>query len=237
MFYRLVQKLKIDHPLPLHRFVFDPSHSYLKKIIAQRQKTSQKRTMKKNVVKRRPAGTKCKGSKWIADHWKVRRTLNMPVPLPEIDQGILKISHDNGMCRREQDLYQLCIEAPQAMDTTVQPSLELKHSAPRVVRVRSETAKTRKRHPGATSCLLPSSKLLLMPPLVEEARFMTGAEALSLQGIDKFHCVSHSHVSDQTFMSLAGNAFSGGSYALVFIAAIASLKLSANLLATEEDSI
>ena len=60
---------------------------------------------------------------------------------------------------------------------------------------------------------------------------MCGVEALALQGIEVQHMTGPDNkLSDQAFVSLAGNAFSGGSYAMVLIATLASVSLSKELL-------
>lgn len=232
-FHNFVQDLQLFKHLPLSRFILPKDHWYLQDITAQRQQASERRSRPKqsSIVRCKPAGpakiTKRKGEKWIADHWRVRRALNMPAPLPTLPEELRAISHNNGMCPREEDLYRVVVEAPQALDTQDQPTLELKHSAPRVVRFQHSDVRRsagQRRRGGSTSCLLPSSKLLLMPPLVDKPRYLTGVEALGLQGIGMQHCFSNTKLPDHAFMSLAGNAFCGGAYAVMFIAALTKLR-------------
>ena len=73
----------------------------------------------------------------------------------------------------------------------------------------------------------------MFPPYVEVPRHMTGLEALSIQGIEKANMLKYTgndkeyKTKDTLYMSLAGNAFSGGSYALMWLATLASVTLSA----------
>ena len=64
---------------------------------------------------------------------------------------------------------------------------------------------------------------MLMPPLVNAPRFLTGLEVMQIQGIDGHHLSSDRIMSDSEYMHMAGNAFSGGCCALMFLATIASL--------------
>ena len=129
------------------------------------------------------------------------------------------------MSSRETDLWRMLQEGPELPAAHVQPTIELKHSALRVVSLREAKAKG-KRRAGSTSCLLPSSRLIVRPPVVPRARFLLGLEALSIQGIDAHWLVTDRVMSDGEYMHLAGHAFSGGCFAAMFLLGIAHLDLS-----------
>ena len=229
-FRDLVDSMKIQRHLPLRRFLLDPLDPYLAEITKEKLSRSQVKALaqakaKAMAKKTKSAKAKAKakiikrsGDKWKADHWRVRRSLNM-LPASEASSPIRRMQAENGMCDREMDLYRVITEGPAMVDPEVQPCVELKHSAPRVVGCKN------RRRAGSTSCLLPSSKLMLMPPLVPSPRFLTGLEAMQIQGVDGHHLSSDRIMTDGEYMHLAGNAFSGGACALMFLATIASLDL------------
>ena len=111
-------------------------------------------------------------------------------------------------------------EVPAMPDSTKDPALELKHSVFRVARVNPK-----RRRSGATSNLLPSSRLMLLPPLVPEARYSTGCEGLAVQGIDHSFTTADPVLSDGEYLHLASNAFCGGSCGLIFMALVSFLDL------------
>ena len=95
-------------------------------------------------------------------------------------------------------------------------SMELKHSVSRTLKING------KRRPEATSCLLPTSRMLLLQrrPM---PRLMSGAEALALQGIPMADILGAEGMNDSLFQSLAGNAFSGGCCAAVMLSTLLSV--------------
>ena len=104
--------------------------------------------------------------KWLFDHWRVRRFYNMLTASAETEPEVVAQAAElNGMADREKDLFRIYLEAPIKREEEA-PAVELKHSAPRVVR--NKTARTS----ALTSCLLPSSKIMLYPPTTDVPRFM-----------------------------------------------------------------
>ena len=235
-FSALVDEMKLPDCLPLERFLLPRGHPYLEKIMESRQQAAEKKMQR--VVMKRPASGKLKkrsGKKWVRDHWHVRRTLDMLAPAAMCPPHLEQIAHQNDMSSREADIMRIMFDQQSGAVTSRggQPCRELKHSAPRVVKMLKKQSKGQasrgRRRSGATSCLLPASRLLLLPPYVEAPRFMTGLEALSIQGIERIHMQMYNG-KDSLYMSLAGNAFSGGSYALMFLATLASVTLTAEVL-------
>ena len=146
----------------------------------------------------------------------------MPAPSGEASAEVLAVSERNSFPEREQDLLRICQEGPFVRDTVRCPTVELKHSAPRVLPHLSATHK----HTSLTSCLLPSSKIMIWPPAVKEARYLTGPEALAIQGIPPEYDEATGQVcNDSLYMSLAGNAFNGDCFALIFLAGLAVMKI------------
>ena len=147
--------------------------------------------------------------------------MNLPAPLSEQPAKVERVASFNSMCDREADLYAI-VEQSACVDQST-PTVELKHGAPRVVcRPAAPKSKGRargRRYKGSTSCLLPASKMLLLEPHVPEPRYLTGAEALALQGIP-FCYTTNSDVEDADLIHVAGNAFSGGCAAMVFLAGL-----------------
>ena len=233
-FSALVDEMKLPDCLPLERFLLPAGHPYLVKITDSRQQAADKKMQR--VVMKRPASGKLKkrsGKKWVRDHWHVRRTLDMLAPAAMCPPHLEQIAHQNDMSSREADIMRIMFDQQSGAVTSHggQPCRELKHSAPRVVKTTNSKARASRgrRRSGATSCLLPSSRLLVLPPYVEAPRLMTGLEALSIQGIERIHLQMYGG-RDSLYMSLAGNAFSGGSYALMFLATLASVTLTAEVL-------
>ena len=161
---------------------------------------------------------KTRGKRWVLDHWKARRTLDIPA-VHGVPENIRAVKEANAMVDREADLYHIITDSPGMPDPTVQPGLELKHSACRVVK----PAQTRRRRAGATSCLLPGSRLLLLQPLVPSPRYLTGCEGMAVQGIHHNFTAGDPVLSDAQYLHLAGNAFCGGSCAIVILAAVSFL--------------
>ena len=123
------------------------------------------------------------------------------------------------MCDRERDLLRLVLDAPTTRKEPLK-SVELKHSAARVVKL------GQRRREDCTSCLLPASKMMVFPPVAGSTRYLTGLEALSVQGIPHSFHEATQVLKDREYMHLAGNAFNAGSWSLVVIAALATMDLS-----------
>ena len=58
------------------------------------------------------------------------------------------------------------------------------------------------------------------------SRYLTGLEALALQGVPSSFHTTTNIMTDAEYMSLAGNAFNAGSYALMLLSALATIQLS-----------
>ena len=225
----LIDLLRIPQHLPLHRFILPPGNTYLQRIIMERSQISVKKakrdekaaaSIKKGKVTKKKK--KQSGKKWVADHWKVRRLLDMPEP-PPAPAHIEDAAFKNGMGDREVDLLRIIEEGPSRPDATVQPTVELKHSAPRVVGL---SGAKKKKYQGSTSCLLPTSRMMVLPPTVPELRYLTGMEALCIQGVGGGSRIQSHGFTDRELLHLAGNAFSAGCFAAVFIATLAHVDLS-----------
>ena len=233
-FQCLMDTLKLDDHLPLARFLLPPGHSYLKALLEIKKKLIMKREQAKarrgkaTLVRGKAtakATTKVRaGNKWKSDHWMVRRVLGMPAPSSDLPDAFADVVRDNAMCDRESDLFRVICDGPAKPDPDEQPCVELKHSAPRVVGLTGSSK--RRRRIGSTSCLLPTSKLMLLPPLVPQPRYLTGLEALGIQGVDAAFCSTDAKLTDSEYMHLAGNAFSGACFAAAFISAMSSMDVS-----------
>ena len=226
-FEECINDMKLDTALPIGKFLLPPNHSYLLQVMHDRRQRAKERAMKKLrtklVTKKKPAATKQKrsGLQWKVDHWRCRRLLGMPGVQRETPEQITNVATCNAMCEREADLYHIVSDTNP--DPQCTPTIELKHSAPRVVRPVVVQSRIRgKRYKGSTSCLLPSSKMLLFQPHVPEPRYLLGAEALALQGIPHCYTTVDTVVQDGDLMNLGGNAFNGGCAAMVVIAAMIS---------------
>ena len=220
----LIELMQIKDPLPLDRFLLAPDSDYLRSVMEARLQASEKKTKALAKAKVKPRFTlksKQKGRKWVADHWRVRRLLDMPVHSSTQPPHITEAAHKNAMCPRESDLLSIVLEGPSRPDAVKSPTLELKHSAPRVVGLGGQAKK--RRFQGSTSCLLPTSRMVVMPPSVPEMRYLTGREALAIQGIE---CGSGHGLTDSELLHLAGNAFSGGCFAAVFLATLVHLDIT-----------
>ena len=66
---------------------------------------------------------------------------------------------------------------------------------------------------------------MLLPPLVPEARYITGCEGLAEQGIDHCFTTADPVLSDGEYLHPAGNAFRGSSCGLIFMALVSLLDL------------
>ena len=241
--------MQITTYLPLARFLLDPDHAYLLQVQAARKLVADRRAiakakaqvkskkgakqMAKAKGKQSPAAVavasaaaeKAKrksGLKWVCDHWKARRMMNIPPSSATLPQDISDAVSLNIMTHREADMWKMCHEGPQLPSASSQPTVELKHNVLRVLSLKEHTAKHRKRA-GTTSCLLPTSKLLVRPPIVPQARFLLGLEALSIQGIDQHWLATDRVMSDSEYLHLAGNAFSGGCFAAVLLVGLSHL--------------
>ena len=223
-FAELVAQLELCEPLPLRDFLLPPGDKYLEQVMAERQQAAEARAAraaraKESANAQKKTGRKivkrC-GKKWLADHWKVRRALNMATSL-ELPTPIKTAARKNGMCERESDLLDIIVNGPAKPNAEEQPTVELKHSAPRVVGRQG----VKKRHfSGATSCLLPTSRMMVMPPIVPEMRYLLGREALAIQGLD---CGGGHGLTDSELQHIAGNAFSGSCFAAMFLATLVHL--------------
>ena len=129
-----------------------------KKAQVKPQETKQKTKAPAKVIVRRH------GKKWMADHWKLRRQLGMPVPVPGMEPPLVtEAAQCTGLCDRERDLLRLFVEAPVQRESSTLAPVELKHSAPRVIH-------SRQKRTDSTSCLLPASKIMLFPPMTQRPR-------------------------------------------------------------------
>ena len=146
----------------------------------------------------------------------------IPPSSADSPQDILDAVSLNCLTHREADLWRICHEGPQSPSASSQPTVELKHNALRVLSLKEHTAKVRKRE-GTTSCLLPTSKLLIRQPVVPQARFLLGLEALSIQGIDQHWLATDRVMGDSEYQHLAGNAFSGGCFAAMLLIGLSHL--------------
>ena len=242
-FYDLVDLLQLPEPMPLSRFILADSHPYVEQHFANKRKQALKKRQKQQKVnskcgirneKKKKVNSKCgignekkkkvrSGKQWVVDHWRVRRELDMlAVDSSEEPEVVSQAAQTNALCDRERDLFRLIVEAPTGRDSEMAPAIEMKHSASRVV-----SHKGQKRHKRCTSCLLPASKIMILPPMSRSPRFLTGLEALSLQGVPcEFHTATTNIMSDAEYMSLAGNAFNAGCCALVLLAALSTMRMS-----------
>ena len=226
-FVDLVESMNMPHHIPPRRFLLNPSDPYLAEITQDKLNKAETKAVAKAKAKgkaKRTKSAKAKGKRtgdrWKVDHWKVRRSVNMLPATSEAPSPIRRMQEQNAMCERETDLYRVITEGPAMVDPEVQMCVELKHSAPRIVGCK------KRRRAGSTSCLLPSSKLMLMPPHVATPRFLTGLEAMQIQGVDGHFLSSDRVMTDAEQLHMAGNAFNGGACALMFLAGLASLDMS-----------
>ena len=220
-FLAVTEDLKLLEPVPLSRFVLPDTHSYVVRVMDERKAQKMKKGMK-SVKAKTKAKAKVKvrcGKKWISDHWRLRCQLGMRTAPAEEPQQFTDMAEANGMCDRERDLLRLVLDAPTTRKEPLK-SVELKHSAPRVVKL------GQRRREDCTSCLLPASKMMVFPPVAGSTRYLTGLEALSVQGIPNSFHEATQVLNDREYMSLAGNAFNAGSWSLVVIAALATMDLS-----------
>ena len=72
------------------------------------------------------------GLKWVCDHWKARRMMNIPPSSATLPQVILDAVSLNSMTHREADMWKMCHEGPQLPSASSQPTVELKHNVLRV---------------------------------------------------------------------------------------------------------
>ena len=207
LFIGLTQALKLQQVMPLQRFILPCSHPYVEAVMKHKKERKERLDLKlaktdvstddkKNkpkskqcrktlvgVVTKAKAKPKAKSAKkvrsgqlWQFDHWRMRLQHRLPSPAAVPDSQVVKsTAEDNGMCDRERDLMRMFMDVDVAKSTSV----ELKHSAPRVIRDGS----ARRRPGGCTSCLLPSSKIMLFPPLTEKPRFAQFVYHASPRGV------------------------------------------------------
>ena len=223
LFMQAIESMKLETTLPLGKFLLAEDHPYLVDTMHERRLKKEKAAETKTKKVKVGFAAEKKRQKWKIDHWQCRRFLGLPAARAEPPAKVRRVSLSNSMCDREADLYDIVQECAQ-VDAQVNPTVELKHSAQRVVkRPKASGSRARGRqHKGSTSCLLPASKLLVLEPHVQSPRFMTGAEALSLQGIPFCYSTCDNAVPDSDLMSLAGNAFCGGCMAMMVLAGMIS---------------
>ena len=236
--------------IPLKRFLLQCDSEYLVNLHAakharmKRLRASKATLNKKGKVAKGKKGKKGKGAKestdvkakpvksrsnikWKLDHWRIRRLLNLtpPAVVARGNSEVADLEHDGVkaiLCDRESDLFH-SLNAGASRSTT---STQMKHSTERVVM----HAGAKHRHGvDCTSCILPSSKIVLWPPLVANCRMLSGLEALAIQGIPQsFHSThgTSANMRDCDYMSLAGNAFNGSCAGAMMIAALATMDTS-----------
>ena len=140
--------------MPLEQFLLPSGHKFIKDLLshkAQLRVTMATRANKKqSAMKKRTVQSKAKaqskaqvmattkklrhGLKWRCDHLLVRRDCNMPSARAATEPPMVSQAAElNAMPDREKDLFRMYLEAPITRETAV-PTIELKHSAPRVVR-------------------------------------------------------------------------------------------------------
>ena len=135
----------------------------------------------------------------------------MPSRMAESPQCVQDIISYNGFTEREADIVAMLHDVGKT-DVT----FDIKHSA-------SRTIKAVCREKQITTCVLPTSKLLLCQKALP--RTMAGVECLALQGIH--HCFTlDSNMPDPLLLSVAENAFSAAPCAAVLIAACIALPLA-----------
>ena len=213
-FLKVAEMIKIPAAeiLPLESFIFKADHPYVKKVMAGKKLRVSK--FEQNIGKK---DTK-KSLKWKSDHWRMRRMLNLPGAPTERSCSLEMAAIETGLGSRERDLLHIINEGVRRSS----PTTELKHSAERVV---LHAAAKHKTSSASTSCLLPASNIAIWPPLVPRVRLLVGLEALAIQGVPPcYHNMTGGILSDNDYMSLAGNAFSGGCCGLVLLAALATLR-------------
>ena len=231
-FLRIVESMKLGTPMPFSRFLLKHNSPYLFKVFEAKRKRA--KILKARSGAREVASAKAKakaspknkakrGTAWKIDHWRARRLLNMPAPSSKEPDAVTSVAEWSCLGDRERDILRIVYEGPVPCGSAETPSMEMKHSVQRVV----HHALAKHRRQQCTSCLLPSSKILLWPPVVQMPRLLTGLEALALQGVPlHFDSATGSVLSDTDYMGLAGNAFNGGCMAMMLVAALASLKLT-----------
>ena len=223
MFHDAILAMKLEEPIPITRFILSSTSEYLKDVMEERQRRQiVKEAKKMRVCNARPkkmrGQRKRQGDKWKIDHWRVRRMLGLNTACGDMSEAVRKVAAGTGMCPRESDLFQLMVDG-KTLDPSLRPAVELKQSAPRVIRPPISKAR-RFRYEKCTSCLLPASRLLVLPPHVLHARYLLGAEALAIQGVPLCYTVSEPPANDGLLLNMAGNAFSGGCAAAVLIASL-----------------
>ena len=189
-FVECAEALKLPQVVPLSRFILPCSHPYVQAVQQQKKQRLERKALqikkaaagwleqpKKNsrrckkggaaVIAKPTAKAKAKvrsGRLWQFDHWKIRLRHNLPAPTATPEPEVVKATAlSNSMCDRERDLMRMFLD----VDVSNSKTVELKHSAPRVIR----DGTSRRRPDDCTSCLLPSSKIMVFPPVTETPRF------------------------------------------------------------------
>ena len=140
--------------------------------------------------------------------------MDLPSRTDQQKKLIENIIEHNGLTGREADIISM-LDDVHMFDGKGDVTLDLKHSSSRTVR----TACKQKQ---LTTCVLPTSRLLLCQK--ELPRMLTGVEGLALQGIGADISLN-SNMPDALMLSLAGNAFSAAPCAAVLISAFISITL------------
>ena len=130
---------------------------------------------------------------------------------PQFAQDIIE---HNGFAERKADIVPMLHDAL-TLNGKTDVTLDIKRSA-------SRTMRSVCREKQITTCLLPTSKLLLYQKALSRTR--TGVECLALQGIHHRFSLD-SNMPDSLLRSFAGNAFSAAPCAAVLIAAFIALPL------------
>ena len=152
--------------------------------------------------------------RWVCDHWSTRRRLDLPSRTDQQKKLIENIIEHNGLTGREADIISM-LDDVHMFDGKGDVTLDLKHSS-------SRTVKTACKQKQLTTCILPTSRLLLCQK--ELPRMLTGVEGLAPQGIGADISLN-SNMPDALMLSLAGNAFSAAPCAAVLISAFTSITL------------
>lgn len=166
-----VQSLKLPTVMKLSRFLLPDDHEYVQAVLASKKAKQLKAAQRVGRSRRGSRSAKAKlqrrsGKQWLVDHWKLRCKHDMPVATPVTEPPELAaIAVENGMCPRERVFMRLYIDFP-LPDNTVRPNVvELKHSAPRVIRGHKH-----RKPEDVSSTILPASKIFLFPPVTRSPR-------------------------------------------------------------------
>ena len=201
-------------PHPVEAFTLSDNHAYIVNCMEE------KRNKKANAKAKAKSKAKPKNNSksLIFDYWKTRRSLNIMVQTPAAAKLAEAVSALNALTPREHDMLNMVGDMSAA--TTMNASLGLKHSASRVLK---QSAAVR----DETTCLLPSSRLLLLRR--QPQRLLFGLETMHMQGLPvpvMLAAAAAGVADDRLFVSMAGNDFSSGPCAAVMFATLATTTLS-----------